>query len=75
LVHINRFYYSVNSPYLLKYDAERKQTININKQSGVTIVNRMLNNDIPKNINYDYYLKEIYKIINDMKYKQLTLFK
>ena len=74
LVHINRFYYSVNSPYLLKYDAERKQIININKQSGVTIVNRMLNNDIPKNINYNYYLKEIYKIINDMKYKQLTLF-
>jgi len=74
LVHINRFYYSVNSPYLLKYDAERKQIININKQSGVTIVNRMLNNDIPKNINYDYYLKEIYKIINDMKHKQLTLF-
>lgn len=74
LVHINRFYYSVNSPYLLKYDAERKQIININKQSGVTIVNRMLNNDIPKNINYDYYLREIYKIINDMKYKQLTLF-
>lgn len=74
IVHINRFYYSTNGSYLLKYDPVRDITINVNTKSGVTIVNKLTSNEIPDNVNYNYYAQEIMDIINDMRYKQLSLF-
>lgn len=74
IVRTNRFYYSTNGSYLLKYDPVRNITINVNTKSGVTLVNKLTTNKIPDNINYDYYAQEITNLINDMKYKQLSLF-
>ena len=74
LVHINRFYYSTTEPYLLKWDDVEKRLINMNTKSGVHILNKLVDTNIPKDLNYDYYLYEINKIIGDFVYKQLTLF-
>jgi len=74
LVHINRFYYSTTEPYLLKWDSVEKRLINMNTKSGVHILNKLVETNIPKDLNYDYYLYEINKIIGDFVYKQLTLF-
>lgn len=74
VVHINRFYYSVTGPYLLKYDETINKYININTKSGVRIVNKLVDTTIPNDINYRYYLYEIWKVIHDFTCKQLTLF-
>ena len=74
VVHINRFYYSTTEPYLLKYDPIADKYISVNTKSGVRIVNKMVDNKIPKDLNYRYYLYEIWKIIRDFENRQLTLF-
>ena len=76
--HINRYYMSTNGKELTKKDPEdtsgRKPTA-LCAGSVVTIYNTF--DDIPiekRNVNYTYYRKEIYKIINALESKQLTLF-
>ena len=76
--HINRYYMSTDGKELVKKDPEdntgRKPTA-LCAGSVVTIYNTF--DDIPiekRNINYTYYRKEIYKIINALEAKQLTLF-
>lgn len=76
--HINRYYMSTNGKELTKKDPEdtsnRKPTA-LCAGSVVTIYNTFDNIPIEKrNINYTYYRKEIYKIINALESKQLTLF-
>lgn len=72
----NRFYASTNGCYLYKYKIENgiKKYQNMLTQSGVTIANNF--NKLPSelNINYNYYINEANKIINQLRTKQLSLF-
>lgn len=74
----NRFYASTNGGYLWKWkqvgNAER-QYQNMLAASGVTLLNKFDNKPIEdRKINYRYYLRECYKIIEDLKPRQLSLF-
>lgn len=76
--HINRYYMSTNGKEITKKDpldtSGRKPTA-LCAGSVVTLYNKFDNVDIKdRNINYTYYKKEIYKIINALESKQLTLF-
>lgn len=74
----NRFYASTNGGYLWKWkqvgNAE-KQYQNMLAASGVTLLNKFDYKPIEdRKINYRYYLRECYKIIEDLKPRQLSLF-
>ena len=74
----NRFYASTNGGYLWKWkqvgNAER-QYQNMLAASGVTLLNKFDDKPIEdRKINYRYYLGECYKIIEDLKPRQLSLF-
>lgn len=74
----NRFYASTNGGYLWKWkqvgNAE-KQYQNMLAASGVTLLNKFDDKPIEdRKINYRYYLRECYKIIEDLKPRQLSLF-
>lgn len=76
---INRFYASTNGPYLYKclVDSEGRRTnfTNLLTASGITILNKFDNKPIEeRKINYRYYLKECFKIIEELEPKQLSLF-
>lgn len=76
--HINRYYMSTNGKELTKKDPSdtsgRKPTA-LCAGSGVTLYNKFDDRKIKdRNINYPYYKKEIYKIINALESKQLSLF-
>lgn len=77
VTHINRFYMSTNGKRLIKYKIESGNKVrqtNICADSGVTIYNKFDNIPIEdRNINYRYYLHEIYKIIDVLDNRQLTL--
>lgn len=73
----NRFYASTNGGYLWKWkqvgNAE-KQYQNMLAASGVTLLNKFDDKPIEdRKINYRYYLRECYKIIEDLKPRQLSL--
>ena len=76
--HINRYYMSTNGKPLIKFKLENDVKIRptlLCADSGVTLYNKF--DDIPiekRKINYQYYIKEVYKIINALEIKQLTLF-
>lgn len=73
----NRFYASTNGGYLWKWKGEEstKQYQNMLTASGVTLLNVLDNKPIEeRKINYRYYLTECYKIIEDLKPRQLSLF-
>lgn len=78
VTHINRFYMSTNGKSLIKYSLDNGIKVRptlICASSPVTIINDF--DDIStkdKNINYNYYKREIYKIIDQMNTKQLSLF-
>ena len=72
VARINRFYFSTNGNYLIKYDESRE--FKINAESGVEIVNNLENVKFPNNINYAYYIKQANKIISAIENRQLTLF-
>lgn len=75
VTRINRFYYSTNGCYLMKYDEDTKRKIKLNAKSGVEIMNVLDDNaEFPKNINYNYYLTEINNIVKALSTKQLSLF-
>ena len=74
--HINRFYASSNGYYLFKIKDTSKgeQCFNMLTKSGVTILNKL--EDITtddKKINYNYYINEANRIINDFICQQLEL--
>ena len=76
--HINRYYMSTNGKELVKRDPEdtsgRKPTA-LCAGSVVTIYNTFDDKPIEqRKINYKYYLKEIYKIIEMLEVNQLSLF-
>lgn len=76
--HINRYYMSTNGKELTKKDpldtSGRKPTA-LCAGSVVTIYNKFDDKPIEeRKINYTYYKKEIYKIINALESKQLSLF-
>lgn len=72
----NRFYASTDGYFLFKWkiDKGEKQYQNMLTASGVTILNNF--DDLKENpkINYQYYINEANKIINQLKTKQLSLF-
>ena len=72
----NRFYASTNGCYLYKYKIENgiKKYQNMLTQSGVTIANNFDKLPSELNINYNYYINEANKIINQLRTKQLSLF-
>ena len=82
ITRINRYYVSTNGCYLYKCKLEkvddryiRTGYINMLKDSGVTLCNNLDEfKEFPKNINYQYYIKEAIKIINKFENKQLSLF-
>ena len=74
---INRYYASTNGCYLYKIKDEGgdKQYFNMLTKSGVTILNTFDNTPIEdRHINYNYYISEANKIIEELSYQQLELF-
>ena len=70
---INRFYASIDGPYLFKDDGVSQE--NMLTKSGVTILNKF--DDLPiedRKVNYRYYISEAKKIISDFTEQQLELF-
>lgn len=78
VTHINRFYMSTNGKSLIRYSINNGIKTNptlLCASSPVTIINDFDNLSTEgKHVNYDYYRREIYKIINQMNTKQLSLF-
>ena len=81
--HINRFYIKKNAPYLYKWkwtekklkgqEIKIKSFTNLLKESGVELVNDLRKID-KFDIDYDFYIKQAYKIINVLEPAQLSLF-
>lgn len=79
VTRINRYYMSNKGKNLYKQryidGSLIGSKISLCANSAVTIYNKFDDKDISeRNINYNYYLNEIYKIITPMKFKQLSLF-
>lgn len=71
---INRYYASSNGKYLYKVNPEGSYT-NMLTKSGVTILNTLTDSSIEgKRINYQYYIAEAQKIIDEFVCQQLELF-
>lgn len=75
--HINRYYMSTKGKRLIKYKLENGTKVrptNMCADSEVTLYNTFDNVPITeRNINYRYYLSEVYKIIVPMTSQQLSL--
>ncbi len=76
ITHINRYYMSTNGKRLTKVNPnDSRNPTALCADSGVTLYNMFDDIDIKdRNINYRYYIKECYKIINQMETQQLSLF-
>ena len=78
--HINRYYMSNNGYrlYKVQWDKDGRELRRIQmSNSGVTILNKFEENEIPikeRAINYHYYINEAQKILIPLKTKELTLF-
>lgn len=76
--HINRYYVSKLAPYLFKCKVKngiRSGYINMLKGHGVKIVNDLNSiTKFPNDVDYEYYIGECKKIINQFECKQLSLF-
>lgn len=73
ITRINRYYVAKNAPYLFKQKSGGNLE-NLLKASGVRIVNDLTKiKEFPKDINYNYYLAEIRKIISKFENKVLSL--
>lgn len=75
--HINRYYMSTNGKPLVKFKLEGQTKVRptlLCADSGVTLYNKFDDKSIEdRHINYQYYIKEAYKIINALSAKQLSL--
>ena len=80
ITHINRYYVSKSGYYLFKCKVdpktkERNNYISMLKDTSVIIANDLNQfKEFPKDIDYNYYIKEALKIVNSFKYKQLSIF-
>ena len=75
ITRINRYYVATNGYNLYKVDPTSNKCISLLSGFGVIIVNNFNEiKEFPKNINYQYYIKEANKIISPFKYIQLNLF-
>lgn len=78
VLHINRFYMSINGGILIKYKIEKggkAQATRLCATSPVTIYNKFEDKPFEEyKVNYRYYKNEIYKIINELEINQLSLF-
>lgn len=72
----NRFYASTDGCFLYKWKIDNgvKKYQNMLTASGVTLLNNFNNLKENPKINYQYYITEANKIINQLKTKQLSLF-
>lgn len=73
---INRYYASIKGYWLykIKHEDGKESFENMLTKSGVKILNKIDNTDVPDDINYAYYESEARKIINDLECRQLDLF-
>ena len=73
---INRYYASTRGYWLykIKHENGKESFENMLTKSGVKILNKIDNTDVPDDINYAYYESEARKIINDLECRQLDLF-
>lgn len=73
---INRYYASTKGYWLykIKHENGKESFENMLTKSGVKILNKIDNTDVPDDINYAYYESEARKIINDLECRQLDLF-
>lgn len=73
---INRYYASTKGYWLykIKHENGKESFENMLTKSGVKILNKINNTDVPDDINYAYYESEARKIINDLECRQLDLF-
>lgn len=73
---INRYYASIKGYWLykIKHENGKESFENMLTKSGVKILNKIDNTDVPDDINYAYYESEARKIINDLECRQLDLF-
>ena len=71
---INRWYASTNGGFL--YKERNNNYYHLLKNQGVTILNKCdtVDRTAYKNIDYNFYIREANKIINEVEPKQLTLF-
>ena len=79
IARINRYYVSTNGYNLFKCKVDdsgnRSNYISMLQGYGVTIANKLSDfKELPNNINYQYYIKEANKIVENFKVKQLNLF-
>jgi len=75
--NLNRFYASVNSPFIYKKKAESLDYEHVFSPSGVTIFNRYEHKTMKEyNINYPHYIEEARKVLIDLGllFTQTTLF-
>ena len=77
---INRFYFSKIAPWLYKCKVDpktgkRSRYIKLNTKTGVRICNVIDKEfQFPDDINYQYYIAEAQKIVDQFRCQQLTLF-
>ena len=73
---INRYYASTNGYWLykVKEDKDGLSYENMLKKSGIRILNKIDNTNVPKDMNYTYYISEARKIVNELECRQLDLF-
>ena len=73
---INRYYASANGYWLykVKEDKDGLSYENMLKKSGIQILNKIDNTNVPKDMNYTYYISEARKIVNELECRQLDLF-
>lgn len=73
---INRYYASIKGYWLYKVKEEKGELSysNMLTKSGIRILNKIDNTDVPDDINFAYYISEARKIVNELQCKQLDLF-
>ena len=73
---INRYYASIKGYWLYKVKEEKGELSysNMLTKSGIRILNKIDNTNIPDDINFAYYISEARKIVNELQCKQLDLF-
>ena len=63
----NRYYISLDGGRLLKNYTNKNEVEKINSGYKVTLANKVDNIDIPQNINYQFYIDECNKILDQFK--------
>lgn len=73
---INRYYASTKGYWLYKVKEEKGELSysNMLTKSGIRILNKIDNTNVPDDINFAYYISEARKIVNELQCKQLDLF-